>query len=145
EEEGEEEVTWPTYAERKASRQRAEAAAAEVLARGLIDPPAEDLARVTWLLTTAAWRFARTYAQTNPPEYTLRRKWENDADFVFVVLFIRRWGYVERFPDPVKGWPYIQFDVGGFKHWTMGCSIGEAGTYTSNDTVLINRKPLIVE
>jgi hypothetical protein len=73
--------------------------------------------------------------------YTLRRTWENDGDFVFVVEFLRKYGYVERFPDPVKGWPYIQFNVGEHKYWTMGCPC-EPGPYDDKvDTILINRKP----
>lgn len=130
-----------TYEERKAARQRAEEAAAAIEARGPIDPPSEELARIQWLLETAQWTFARSMPQ-NPHWYTLRKRWENDDDFVAVVLFIRKYGYVERFPDPVKGWPYIQFNVNGFKYWTMGGPIGEKDTYGYWDTTLINRKPL---
>jgi hypothetical protein len=136
-------VTWPTYAETKAARARDEAAAAEVLARGPIDPPAEELARVTWLLTTAAWRFARTYAKTNPHEYTLRWKWENDDEFIACVLFIRRFGYVHRFGK--SNWPYIQFDLAGHMHWTMGdpCLPGPYDRRAERGVcLLINRKPL---
>jgi hypothetical protein len=130
-----------TYAERKAARQMCEDAAAAVLARGPIVPPADELARVQWFLETAAWRFARSMPQ-NPHWYTLRKTWENDDDFVTVVLFIRKYGYVERFPDPVKGWPYITMDIAGFHYWSMGCPIGDKDTYTYWDTILINRKPL---
>jgi hypothetical protein len=130
------------YQERKLARARAELAAAELLVRGPLEPPAEELARVTWLLSTAGWIFARTMAD-NPHEYTLRRKWDNDSDFVFVVKFIRRYGFVERFPNPQKGWPYIYLDLDGFHYWTMGarCEEGPYGDWPA-DEININRKPL---
>jgi hypothetical protein len=136
-------MSWPTYQQRKEARQRAEDAALAVLARGPVEPPASDLARVRWLLETAPWTFARTMA-SNPHWYTLRRKWQNDSDFVFVVKSIRAWGQVERFPDPVKGWPYIALDVEGFHYWTMGgpCELAPPEEWGPEETVLINRKPL---
>jgi hypothetical protein len=125
--------TWPTYQERKEDRQRAEEAAAAVLARGPVEPPAEELARVTQLLAAAAFQFARTMPK-NPHWYTLRKKWESDEDFVLVVQFIRLYGSVERFPNPDRGWPYIYMDIDGFHYWTMGSPIEQ--------TILINRKPV---
>jgi hypothetical protein len=122
-----------TYAERKEARRRDEARAQAIVARGPLELPPDELVRVRWLLETAAWIFARTMPK-NPHWYTLRRQWENDNDFVFVVQFIRRYGLVERFPDPVKGWPYIYFDLDGFHYWTMGDEL--------DATTLINRKPL---
>jgi hypothetical protein len=134
-----------SWQDRKLARARAELAAAELLARGPIQPPADELARVTWLLTTAPWVFAKTMPE-NPHWYTLRRRWENDGDFVFVVQFIRRHGLVERFPDPQRGWPYIYLDLDGFHYWTMGarCERGPYGDWPEDET-LINRKPLSKE
>jgi hypothetical protein len=122
-----------TYQERKAARQRAEDAALAVLARGPVEPPATGLAWVTWLLETAPWQFARTMAD-NPHWYTLRRRWQNDSDFVYVVKSIRAWGSVERFPDPEKGWPYIALDVEGYHYWTMGPGVRRGPTATGPRT-----------
>jgi hypothetical protein len=118
-------------------------AAAAILARGPSLPPAEDLARVAQLLAAHPWVFARTMAD-NPHWYTLRKNWVDDDDFVFVVQFIRRWGYVERFPDPKRGWPYILLGVDSFKYWTMGdpCEPGPYNPSGQDCTILINRKPL---
>jgi hypothetical protein len=125
-------MPWPTHAQRKESRRRAEEAAAAIAAREPTLPPADELARVTWLLTSAPWTFARTMAH-NPHHYTLRNRWENADDFVLVVEFIRRYGDVERFPDPATGWPYIVLRLGEYKYWSMGEEIDQ--------TTLINRKP----
>jgi hypothetical protein len=67
----------------------------------------------------------------NPHEYTTRKKWASDEDFLWVVRFIRTYGYVEWFPDLERGWPYVALDLGGFHYWTMG-----------GRQILINRKKL---
>jgi hypothetical protein len=130
-------------------RREAEAAAKAMAERGPLVPPSEELAKVRALLEGHTWIFARTMAD-NPHWYTLRWTWEANPllgeapneDFVWVVKFIRQYGYVERFPDPVKGWPYVMMNIGNFKHWTMGARC-EPGPYNRNeDTILINRKPL---
>jgi len=72
----------------------------------------------------------------NPHQYSLRETWENDEDFVNVVLFIRANGIEQRF------WrkKYIYYYLDGYKYWTMGCP-------THNDsktgTILINKKKII--
>jgi hypothetical protein len=123
---------WQSYAERKAARQRAEEAAAVILARGAVVPPEEELARVAELLAGHSWTFAKSMAE-NPHHYTLRKNWADDAEFIFVVQRIYEWGYVERWPDPVRSWPYICLDVDEFHYWPMG---------SGEDCILINRKPL---
>ena len=92
-------------------------------------------ARVTQLLESHDWIFAKTMPQ-NPHWYTLRRDWGNDEDFDMTVQFIRENGYTERWPDPVRGSPYTVLDLNGFHYWTMGAPIP--------DTILINRKPLVL-
>jgi hypothetical protein len=135
-----------SYKQRRAA---AEAVAKEMARRGPQTPPAEELARVQQLLESHTWVFARTMAD-NPHWYTLRRAWEPlpllgeppQEDFVWVVRFIRQYGYIERYPDPVKGWPYVMCNIGNFKYWTMGARC-EPGPYNpARDTILINRKPL---
>jgi hypothetical protein len=128
------------YTQRQKARAAAEAAAAALAARGPVSPPADEPARVAGLLAVCPWVFAKTMPH-NPHEYTLRRAWERDGDFVPVVQFIRFYGYVERFPDPANGWPYVMMKVGRFKYWTMGDRC-EPGPYGPGDTILINRKPL---
>jgi hypothetical protein len=131
-----------TNQQRKLARARAELAAAQLLARGPVIPPAEDLARVASLLAAQTWVFARTMAH-NPHWYSLRKQWVDDDDFVAVVHFIRRYGFVERFPDPKTGWPYVYLDLDGFHYWTMGarCERGPYGDWPA-DEININRKPL---
>jgi hypothetical protein len=134
----------PTWAERKAARQDAEAAAALVLARGPVVPPADDLARVAHLLANHPWKYARSMPQ-NPHYYTLRWHWPNDAEFVWVVRMIRAWGFVERWPDAVKGWPYIKLNIGDWSYWTMGdkCDPEPYCLDGKDNTILINRKSLV--
>ena len=64
----------------------------------------------------------------NPHEYTLRREWASDADFVRAVLFIRAHGYQNLF----EGSWYTQLDIDDHTYWTMGAPVEE--------TILINRK-----
>ena len=132
---------------RKAARAAAETAAAAIERRGPVTPPADELERVAALLAAHRWIFAKTMAD-NPHWYTLRREWDGrplveapNEDFVDVVRFIRRYGYVERWPELVKGWPYICIDITGFHYWTMGERC-EPGPYGRGDCILINRKPL---
>lgn len=78
-------------------------------------------------LLNQKWIFAKTMPKI-PHEYTLRKNWGNDSDFVDVVNFIRSYGYVEHF----AGRPYTYLDVNGFSYWTMGAPVSE--------TTLINRR-----
>jgi hypothetical protein len=50
-----------------------------------------------------------------PHEYSLRRNWLDDSEFVQVVLFIRANGYDDYF----RGRPYKAIDINGWKYWTM--------------------------
>jgi hypothetical protein len=88
-----------------------------------------DLDTVRDLLLAQRWIFARTMP-ANPHEYTLRKLWTDDADFVRTVQFIRRHGYQTVY----EGRPYTQFDLNGHFYWTMGAAIEQ--------TTLINRKQL---
>ena len=87
----------------------------------------EGLERVAHDLAAAHWIFANTMPE-NPHEYTLRREWTSDADFVRAVLFIREHGYRNLF----EGHWYTQLDVDEHTYWTMGAPVEE--------TILINRK-----
>jgi len=61
------------------------------------------------------WTFAKTMP-TNPHEYTLRKNWENDLDFIKAVQFIRDNGY------SLSWWGrlYTCYDLDGKRYWTMG-------------------------
>lgn len=95
----------------------------------------EEQARISALFKRARWVFAKTMPK-NPHEYTLRREW-HDADFVWAVNLMRRAGYCEGFWSLT----YIQCNVNGYKHWTMGRAINYPDG--SPWTILINRKSLI--
>ena len=85
------------------------------------------------LLEAHPWTFARTMPK-NPHEYTLRKTWEHDQEFVQVVLYIRTHGKVEWWPDAYSGRAYVYLDLGGWHYWTMGDPVAQ--------TILINRKKL---
>lgn len=61
-----------------------------------------------------------------PHEYCLRKNC-NDNDFITVVLYIRKHGYIKIF----KGREYKYLDYGNHTYWTMGSAIEK--------TILINR------
>ena len=89
----------------------------------------QDLDHVARDLAAQHWIVAKTMPE-NPHEYTLRREWANDADFVRAVLFIRAHGYQNLF----EGSWYTQLDIDDHTYWTMGAPVEE--------TILINRKKI---
>lgn len=88
------------------------------------------------LLEAQQWIFAKTMAH-NPHWYTLRRKWESNADFEWTVTFLRQFGYRSKFG---RTW-YTQIDVNDHFYWTMGSPINYPNGTAC--TILINRKPLV--
>lgn len=95
-------------------------------------PPKRDLHRITTLLESHEWVFAKTMPQ-NPHWYTLRRKWADDQAFAEAVQFIRQYGRRETYPPGSRN-RYTVMVMGGFKYWTMGWPVEK--------TILINRKPV---
>ncbi len=92
--------------------------------------PPQDFAAfetVGRLLEDHDWIFAKTMPD-NPHEYTLRKRWADQADFDFAVQAIRDLGYRAKF----KGRYYTQLDVNDHYYWTMGAPLPS--------TILINRK-----
>lgn len=77
------------------------------------------------------WKFAKTYADTFPHEYTIR-EWRKDLDDKFeeAARFIRRNGEAERFFSKI----HIYYYHKGHKYWTMGAPF--------NETIVINREVL---
>lgn len=94
-----------------------------------------DFQRVSAFLAAQNWVFAKTMPH-NPHEYTVRKNWASDDDFVFVVQYIRQHGYTGQF----EGRTYTYLDVNGHFYWTMGAPINKPDG--SPLTIIINRKPL---
>ncbi len=61
------------------------------------------------------WRFARTYVESYPHEYTLN-DWVDADDFWQAILCIERWGVAERFYSARRKYFYVD----ARKYWHMG-------------------------
>ena len=70
-----------------------------------------------------------------PHQYTLRSQWENDDDFVQVVMYIRKNGNKERFWRSI----FIYYYYNGYKYFTMGSPLHND---SKTGTILINRVKL---
>lgn len=113
---------------------------------------AADLARLEDLLfNLVRWKFASTMAD-NPHCYTLRRTWERDDDFVWVVQTIRIIGTREKYPasGPYARWYsvlHLKCPISGADciFWPMNYPIGSLdwgwGRLNKAGTTLLNRKP----
>lgn len=97
-----------------------------------MEQPYSDFIRVAMLLSCRKYTFAKTLS-SNPHHYTVRKTWENDADFVFVVEQMRKYGWVGTF----AGVEYTYYDCNGYTYWTMGAPIDLDG---KPHTIIINRK-----
>jgi hypothetical protein len=78
------------------------------------------------LIEATDWTFAKTYAETWPHEYILRKN-VNDHLFVEFVEHIRKHGYEDWFYKK----PITYFEEDGLVYWTMGAPLAE--------TIIINR------
>ena len=76
-------------------------------------------------ITSRDWVFSKTYAETAPHEYTVRRG--EDEEFLKAVVLIRENGYQEYFWKSLM--TYLDYE--GSKYWTMGAPVEE--------TIIINR------
>jgi hypothetical protein len=61
------------------------------------------------------WRFAKTYVESYPHEYTLQR-WRDADDFSNAIDCIERWGVVEPFLKSQRKYFYVDER----KYWHMG-------------------------
>ena|SRR5579862_505188 len=77
-------------------------------------------------VTSCQWTFAKTYADTWPHEYIVRKNVDEDL-FIQLVLHIRVNGYEGSFYS--KRITY--FDEGGMVYWTMGSPVEK--------TTIVNR------
>lgn len=89
-----------------------------------------DLFRFGEFISKESFINAKTYEKTAPHEYIVCKTDDKDSkrrsEFEWIVLFIRRNGYPEKF------WrkKYIYFDHEGYSYWTMGNSL--ENTYILN-------------
>ena len=88
------------------------------------------------LLVEATWRVARSMPQ-NPHSYCHRKNFRNDADFRFLIEFLRS-GICDR--EKYEGRLYDVLNRDGRKFWCMGWPLGYSdGRWC---TVIINKKPV---
>ena len=66
------------------------------------------------------WRFAKTYVESYPHEYTLNR-WIDGDSFSRAILCIERWGIVESFWNVPRRYLYVD----DRKYWHMGDASSE--------------------
>jgi|GEM_PF-626228 len=86
----------------------------------------EEYEKIKRILLSKRWIYAKTMPD-HPHWYTLRKEWEKDEEFVYVVNAIRQYGYTEKFYNK----NYTRLDIEDMKYWTMGAPVDE--------TILINR------
>jgi hypothetical protein len=75
----------------------------------------EELLWFRGFVVESRWRFARTYVESYPHEYTLQR-WGDPEGFWRAILCIERWGIVERFWSAQRKYVYVDDQ----KYWHMG-------------------------
>ncbi len=90
----------------------------------------KDLQIFQELVWSKKWIFAKTYAETAPHEYVLRKMYTT-REFNFMVGLIRRAGFYGRFG---KCKPTMYLIMGNYYYWTMGAPVKE--------TTVINRASL---
>lgn len=78
-------------------------------------------------IASRSWREAKTYAETIPHSYTVR-KGAGDLEFEEAAAFIRQHGAPRRFGR--RNFVYLELD--GWEFWTMGAPLG--------DTTILNRQ-----
>lgn len=79
------------------------------------------------LVSKGNWIFAKTYANTAPHEYVLRKMYDR-AEFDKMIKIIRHCGFMARYDNCE---PTIYFIDGEHYYWTMGAPVKK--------TIVINR------
>ena len=99
---------------------------------------ADEVEAVRRAVAGHKWIFAKTYAAFCPHEYTLRKDWENDDEYRFLVNFIWRYGleaYYGKKTVPNRYW----FDhENGYYYFVFPDDTDEKGNATDK-MILINR------
>ena len=80
----------------------------------------DDLQLFRAFVATSRWRFAKTYVESYPHEYTLQR-WGDGAGFSQAIQCIERWGISEPFWSAHRKYLYIDER----KYWHMGSPSSE--------------------
>ena len=89
---------------------------------------------VNWFagfVAKSSWRFAKTYVESYPHEYTVER-WGDVEAFRSAILCIERWGQLESFWSSQRKYLYID----DRKYWHMGNVTSENA---EDQPTLINR------
>ena len=93
--------------------------------------PDEELQWLRAFVTDSRWRFAKTYVESYPHEYTLERWGDSDA-FRTAIDCIERWGVLEPFWSSRRKYLYVD----DRKYWHMG-NVSSASA--EDQPTLINR------
>jgi hypothetical protein len=80
----------------------------------------EDLQAFRAFVADSRWRFAKTYVESYPHEYTLRH-WGDSDSFWKAILCIERFGVRERFLSTQRKYLYVDER----KYWHMGNATSE--------------------
>ena len=91
----------------------------------------EQVADFATFVAGSSWRFAKTYVESYPHEYTLVQTGDTDR-FETAITCIERWGVVERFWKSRRRYLYLD----GRKYWHMG---NPASEKPEDRPTLINR------
>lgn len=75
----------------------------------------EDVEWFRDFVIASRWRFAKTYVESYPHEYTLD-EWTDEDSFVRAILCIERWGVLEPFWSAQRKYFYVDDRM----YWHMG-------------------------
>ena len=79
---------------------------------------------VVELLLAHPWKSATSKRYEKlPHQYTLRKQWANDEEFLWCVEYIRRVGYEKHFIGRV----WIYYDIGEHQYWDCGGPVAGVG------------------
>lgn len=97
----------------------------------------DDMHWFRGFVVKSRWRFAKTYIEAYPHEYTLER-WGDTDSFSQAILCIERWGILESFWNAERKYFYLDDQ----KYWHMGDASSEQPQQRPH---LINRTWLNVD
>jgi hypothetical protein len=84
----------------------------------------EERMNAVELLLAHPWKSATSKRYEKlPHQYTLRKQWANDSDFIWVASHIRKVGYEKYFLGRV----WIYYDIGEYQYWDCGGPVAGVG------------------
>ena len=98
----------------------------------------QELERVRRIIAEHRWIFAKTYAAFCPHEYTLRKEWENDEEFCYLVNYVWRYGLESYFGKKTVANRYWFDHENGYYYFVFPEDTDEEGNATDN-VILVNR------